>query len=1033
MKKRLSPILMSTFALLFSLSVLAQGSIRGTLRSPSGEPLLGATVTVKGTSKSVTTDAAGQFTIDAPVGSTLVVSSVGFQGREIAVTGSEINETMQVTDASLTEVVVIGYQSVRRRDLTGATSVVNAQNTQRLASRSLPEQLQGMAAGVAVRTGGAPGQEAVVNIRGLSTVFGNGNPLYVIDGTFADPNTTVNPNDVESIQVLKDASAAAIYGSRAGNGVIIITTKKGKEGPLRMAATARYSLSTVPKLYDMMDASEYVATAKQAFQNTAAALSTNFPVPTGIANYSSGVNTAWADEILRTGHLQDYNISLSGGSRNANIFISGSYLKDEGTLLGHSFDRAAFRINSEASRGRFKISENLMLSNSNRNAPQQGNFEVGNPWLDLFNHLPLLPVRDNSFINAANPGGYSLGSGDIPTFSRNPIAINDLWRVNSNFFKALGNIYVDFKILNSLSYRLNIAGETSLDHTRNLRKLGIFYWNQAEKPSSVEESRGQFLNTMLEHTLNFNQRFGDHAITAVAGLSDQTIKDEYSSGSRTDLAVYGGDYFTTINSATGALGSTGSLGKTYINSYFGRVNYNFREKYLASFTFRSDKSSLFSPKYRRGYFPSGALSWRISNEDFFNKGTVSDLKLRASYGILGLAGLGRYQYTGFLNQAPRAVFGINQTEVTGSTQARLVPGDLKWERKATANIGVDAGFMNNTLTATIDVFRSKTNDVLIEQPLAGYLGNLGGNPVVNIGTIENKGIELELGYRPRMTGNFSWNVAANVSVIRNKILALGNLGVDPATGQPRDYLQSGNTRSQVGRSIGEYFVLRTDGIFQNQGEIDKHGAQAAYAKPGDIRYQNIVSGGTNDDINDQDREFAGSPWPKFTTGVQGNLNYGDFTLNIQLYGAFGQKLYNDVVRDLDAMAYSNFRRGLSYWTPSNTATSTPRLGISYAVGGVADRGIQSNVRGNSDRWIQDGSYLRLRNLELGYTLPKSFLDRLQLTGSRIFVSGQNLFTITKYEGLDPDIIGANVNLEPGVDLGTYPASRIVSVGINIGF
>jgi TonB-linked SusC/RagA family outer membrane protein len=1012
---------------------MAQQAVRGTLRSSTGEPLSGATVTVKGTTNSVSTNAAGEFTINAPAGSTLVVSYVGYTNQEVAVTGAPLNIQLQATNQELQQVVVIGYQSVRRRDLTGATSVVNTQNTQRLASRSLPEQLQGMAAGVQVRTGGAPGQEAVVNIRGLSTVFGNGNPLYVIDGVFSDPNTTVNPNDIESIQVLKDASAAAIYGSRAGNGVIIITTKKGREGPIKIGATARYSATTVPKRYDMMNASEFVATAKQAFQNTAASTGQPFPTPAGIANYNSGVNTNWADEILRTGSIQDYNVNFSGGTRNANIFISGSYLKDEGTLLGRSFDRAALRINSEVSRGRIKVSENLMLSNSNRHAPFEGNFEVGNPWQVIFANLPILPIRGNSFVTGANPGGYGIGNSDIPTFARNPVAINDLWRVNSNFFKALGNIYVDVKILNSLNYRLNLAGETSLDHTNNVRKLGIFYWNQSEKPTSVDETRGQFLNTMIEHTLNFTERFGDHSVSAVVGLSDQTIKDEFSTASRTDLAIYGGQYFTTINSATGAYGASGNLGKTYVNSYFGRVNYNFQDKYLASFTFRSDKSSLFSPKYRRGYFPSGAVSWRISNEDFFKKGTISDLKFRASYGILGLAGLGRYQYTGFLNQAPRYVFGVNQIELPGSTQARLVPGELKWERKATANIGLDAGFMNNVLTATIDVFRSKTSDVLVQQPVPGYLGNLGGDPIVNIGDIENKGIELELGYRPRLSGDLRWNVSANVSFIRNKILALGNLGLDPVTGLPRNYISSGNTRSQVGRSLGEYFVLRTDGIFQNQDEINKHKAQSVYAKPGDIRYVNLVDGGGNDDINDQDRQFAGTPWPKFTTGLQGNLSYKEFSLNIQLYGAFGQKLYNGLLRDLDAMEYSNYRRGLSYWTAGNAGTKTPRLGVSYAINGVADRGIQQNVRADSDRWIEDGSYLRLRNVELGYTLPKSLLNTLHLSDSRIFVSGQNLFTITKYSGLDPDVVGANVNLEPGVDLGAYPASRIISVGLNIGF
>ena len=1038
MKKRIRHLALATIAILaFSLNVFAQQTLRGTLRSSTGEPLSGASVTIRGTNNSVVTNSKGEFLINAAPGSVLVITFVGYSTQEVTVSGSgTLSVELIPVNQELQQVVVIGYQTVRKRDLTGATSVVNAQNTQRLASRSLPEQLQGMAAGVNVRTGGAPGQEAVVNIRGLSTVFGSGSPLYVIDGMFSDPNTTVNPNDVESIQILKDASAAAIYGSRAANGVIIITTKKGKEGPMKISASARYSSSMVPKRYDVLTGSEYVAVNKQAYQNAGYALQAD------VANYN-GINTNWADLVLKTGSLQDYNVTLSGGGKNSSILVSGSYLKDVGTLLGHSFDRAALRINSEASRGRFKLTENLMLSNSNRRSPQQGNFEVGNPWYDIFNNLPILPVQDSKYITAANPSGYAFGSNNARTFSRNPIAIADLWKVKSNFFKILGNVYIDAKILNSLTYRFNIAGETSFDNTNTIRKIGIFYQNQSEKPSSIEDARGQYLSTLLEHTLNFNKNFNKHTVSAIIGLSDQTISDKGSLASRTNLAVYGGNYFTTINSAGGTSGASGGEGKTYISSYFGRLNYNYSDKYLASVTFRSDKSSLFSPgESRRGFFPSAAVAWRIDKENFFKANAISNLKLRASYGVLGIAGFpggnaGRYRYIGFLNQAPRAVFGSNQDLNLGATQASLVYNNLKWEEKKTANIGLDAGFLNNKFTVTIDLFRSKTEDVLIEQPIPRYLGNIGANPIVNLGAIENKGIELELGYRPSMLGNFKWNVAANLSIIRNKILALGNLGIDPETGKPREYIQSGNTRSQVGRSIGEYYVLRTNGIFQSQKEIDDHKAQALYAKPGDIRYLNLVDGGSNDDINSKDRDFAGSPFPKFTTGLQLNTSYKLISLNIQLYGSFGQKLYNDVIRDLDGMGYSNYRRGLSYWTPTNTNTKTPRLGVAYSTGQPGDpqvdRGIVSNARGNTDRWIEDGSYLRLRNLELGFQLPKSFLDRMHLNESRIYVSGQNLFTITKYKGLDPDVVGANVNLEPGVDNGNYPSSRILSVGLNIGF
>jgi TonB-dependent starch-binding outer membrane protein SusC len=593
------------------------------------------------------------------------------------------------------------------------------------------------------------------------------------------------------------------------------------------------------------------------------------------------------------------------------------------------------------------------------------------------------------------------------------------------------------RLTNWLNYRFNVGAETSFDRAQTLRKDGPWYWNQSPKPSEIGEDRAQFLSYLLEHTVNFNKRFNKHSLNGVLGFTEQTIRRDNVFGGRTGLSQYNGQYFSTITSASPSYLSNGRIEQTLINSYLGRVNYNFNDRYLATFTFRADKDSRFSPDYRTGFFPSGALAWNIHNEDFFKVKWISNLKLRGSYGELGAANLGNYQFTGFLNQGPRAVFGAGQSEQPGATQARLVASDLRWESKTTANIGLDAGMFNNKLNVVLDVFRSTSNDVLVEQPLPRYLGNLGGNPLVNIGSIRNQGIELEMSYRPGTRKDFSWDVTGNVSVIRNKILSLGSLGIDPTTGLPRDYIQSGNTRSQIGRSIGEYFVLITNGIFQSQKEIDDHRAQSKNAKPGDIRYVNTVNEGTTDDINDKDRQFAGSPWPKFTSGLQFNANFKGLTLNVQLYGVFGQKLYNDVIRDLDAMGYSNYRKDINPWSPSNTGTDFPRLGVSYATGvpgdPPVDLGIVSNVRGNTDRWIEDGSYVRMRNLEVGYMLPRSLINRISVNDARIFVSGQNLFTITKYSGIDPDVVGANINLEPGVDNGNYPSSRVITVGVNIGF
>lgn len=1002
-------------------------TVSGTVTDAKGETLPGVSITVKGTAMATQSDVNGNYRITAAPNAVLVFSYLGFTKQEINVNNqSNINVTLAASAEALDEVVVIGYQTVRKQDLTGATGVINTRNTERVVTRSVPEALQGASAGVSVRNGGAPGQEAVVNIRGLGT-FGNANPLYVIDGMFSDPNTTINPNDVESIQILKDASAAAIYGSRAGNGVIIITTKKGKIGEPKISVTSRYSISQIPKKYEMMDGAQYAATNKQAYVNVGLA------PQLGVANYDGKTNTNWADEIIGTGAVQDYNATISGGSNTSKYLISAGYFKDEGTLLARNFDRTSLRINTETTKGRFKFGENMAISTSNNSSPFQGGFAEGNPWYDAFNSVPLIPVQNNALISNNNPGGWGYGGGNINTFSRNQVAIANITNTRSNFTKIFGNAFMDFKIADWLSYRLNAGVETSFDKSKSVRKEGSWYQGQSPELSRLSENRFQFLSYLFEHTLNFNKKFNKHSINGVVGYTEQTNRSENISGDGVRIANYGGTYFTSLSATStnpGDRTSSGSSGQDLLNSYLGRLNYNYDDRYLATFTFRADKDSRFSPNFKTGFFPSGALAWRISKEDFFKINWISDLKVRGSYGVVGINTLRRYEYTPFLNQAPSYVFGVGQIVQSGVIQARIAPERLKWESKATTNLGLDASFLNSSLNLGIDIFRSVSKDVLVEVPVSQFLGNIGPPPVQNAASIQNQGIEVDLGYRPaNQTGNFKWDVAANVSVIRNKILSFGNLGIDEATGRPRDYIQSGNTRSQVGRSIGEYYVIKTDGIFQNQAEIDAHQAQAAYAKPGDIRYVNAKNVGGNDEINDADRQFVGSPWPKFTTGFQFNSSFKNFTFNMQWYGAFGQTLYNDVIRDLDSYGNSNYRKDINPWTPTNTNTKFPRLGYQFS----PDRGMESNARVNTDRWLENGSFLRLRNLELGYNIPAKIFGKAKISNARIYVSGQNLITITKYRGLDPDVVGANINLEPGVDNGNYPSSRIISFGLGFGF
>ncbi len=1015
----------STKTLEINYQVVINKTIQGKVTDSQNMPLPGVLVKLKGTAIGTATSADGTYNINIPDnGGTLVFAYIGYLSQEVQVTSqSSINISLKEDLKALEEVVVIGYQTIRKKDLTGAVSVINNSKAQDVVSRSLPEALQGLTAGVAVRNGGAPGQGAVINIRGLGT-FGNASPLYVIDGMLTDPNVTINPDDVETIQILKDASAAAIYGSRAGNGVIIITTKKGKIGEPKINFSSRYSTSKVPYTYDVMNGAQYAATNKLAYQNVGLA-----PQP-GVANYTGVVNTNWANELISSGSVQDYNVNISGGSETAKYFLGAGYFKDEGTLLARSFERTSIRINTESKKGRFTFGENLAISTNNNNQPSN----EGNPWEDAFTSLPIIPIQSDALISTSNPGGWGYGDNGFATnYSRNHVAIANITSDNANFVKVFGNAFMDVKLADWLNYKLNAGLETSFDKSKYIRKDGVWYQNQSPEVSRMSENRSQFLSYLFEHTLNFNKTFSKHSINGVVGYTEQTTSRENTNGSGINLSNYGGNYFTTLNTTSSLPGdrnSSGYLDKSLLNSYLGRLNYNYDDRYLITGTFRADKDSRFSPKYKTGYFPSIALAWRLSNEKFFKVDWINDLKLRGSYGEVGINTLDNYAYEAFLNQAPSYVFGPGQTVSPGATQVQIVSNRLKWELKRTTNFGLDAVLFDNQFNMSIDLFRSISDDVLTRLPLPAYIGNYAPDPYQNIASIQNQGLEVELGYRPKnQTGDFKWNIGANVSFIRNKVLNFGSLGLDPVTGLPRNYLQVGDTRTQVGRSIGEYYVVRTDGIFQSQAEIDAHNAQKLNAKPGDIRYVNAVNDGTNDDINEKDRQFTGTPWPKFTSGLQFTSTYKNFSLSAQLYGVYGVTLYNGVVRELDSYGNSNYRRDIDPWTPQNTDATDPRLGYLSS----PDKGITSNAKGDTDRWLDDGSYLRFRNLQLGYSVPAKVFGKAKIENAKVYVSGQNLFTLTNYKGLDPDVVGANASLEPGVDNGQYPSSRIISFGLSFGF
>lgn len=1018
--KRLPRYLASTFiTLLLCFCAFAQQTIRGTLRSPSGEPLAGATITVKGTNKSVITDASGSFVIDAAAGSTLVLSSVGFQEKEISASRTNINEVLQITDAALNEVVVIGYQSVKKKDLTGAAAVINQANANRVSAASVGESIQGLAPGVTVRNGGAPGQNSVIEIRGVAS-FRNSDPLYVIDGMIADANSTINTNDVESIQILKDASAAAIYGSRAANGVVIITTKKGKEGPAKISFSAKYGVQQIPKRWDVMNNTEFAAMQKLQYQNSGVTP----PVSVG-SQFDPSVNTDWQDAIYRTGNTQDYNLGISGGSKTSTYLISGSYYKNQGVLIGNSFERASLRINSEFKKGRLTVGENLVISNNYGQNPGGG----VNAFYEAPQMLPIIAIQGNQYKSIpSNPAGWGMGTNNAPTYASNYVAVNALDKRRYNYAKLVGNVYADFKFTNWLSYRFNAGAEVSFDNNKELRDTGIWRFTNQPPATSTYEDRQRFLSVLFEHTLNFNKVFGLHNINGVIGYSQQEVRRDIISASRTGLQTYGGETFTTIDASLGTPSAGGGTPDLYrIRGYLGRLNYTYNDKYLLTVSGRIDQDSRFGKSYRTGYFPAGAIAWRISKEKFFNVSWISDLKLRASNGKLGINTLGSWEYLGLLNSAPRAIYGQAQTPVTGQYQAQITNPDLRWEKRIEKNVGFDASLFNNKISITAEAYNSLSKDVLLNLPLAFYLGNLGGNPSVNAGSIRNTGVEIAATYR-HDNHPFKWDVSINATTIRNKVESVGNQGAGI------DYIEPAADvtfiRSQIGHPMDAWYVIQTNGIFQSQAEVNSYTNKNGkiiqpQAKPGDIRY---VDENGDGQINNDDRAFVGSPWPTLQTGAQFNASYRQFTLNIQLVGVFGYKIFNDVRRVLDSYQLTNFRTDVDPWSTSNTGGSDPRLAVDIP----SDPSVSANNMRQTSRWLENGSYLRLRNIEIGYTFSQNFLTKVDIKSARFYVSGQNLLTLTKYAGLDPDVVGSGI-LQRGIDAGNWPSSRLISAGIQCEF
>ncbi|HVS95570.1 MAG TPA: SusC/RagA family TonB-linked outer membrane protein, partial [Puia sp.] len=621
--------------------------VTGKITNAKGESLAGVTVQEQGTNNATTSRDDGTFTINVTsADATLVFSYVGYQQQQVQLKGeTNLNITLTAETSNLNEAIVIGYQTVRRKDLTGATGVVNMTDAGRITASTVGETLQGLVPGVTVRNPGNPGANPIVEIRGVGS-FSSSDPLYVVDGMLTNENPVINPDDVASIQILKDASASAIYGSRAGNGVIIITTKRGKNGPAKFSVSAKYGSQMLPKKWNVMDASGYLKTTQTEYSNSQVAL------PAGVAAQIANptINTDWQDAIIRTGNDQDYNLGISGGSTTSSYLISGSYYRNQGVLIGNDFQRPSLRINTETHRGRFSFGENLMLSTSMSNYPGGGI----NAFYEAPTMPPIIAVKGQQYTTIpSDPAGWGFGTNDVPTFANNYVAVANLDKIYATDSRIVGNAYAEFKFTDWLSYRFNAGAEVSFYYNREVRDTGIWRYENQPPATSVAETRQTYTNFLMEHTLNFNRSFGLHSISAVVGFSRTIDKTDFTTAAATGLVSTGNSIYTTLTTAQGAASVGGGTNVDWRqHGYLGRINYTYNDKYLLTLTGRIDEDSRFGPDKRTGYFPSAAAGWRISKEQFFNVAWIDDLKIRGSYGQLGISSaldnLGSFPYLAVL-------------------------------------------------------------------------------------------------------------------------------------------------------------------------------------------------------------------------------------------------------------------------------------------------------------------------------------------------------------------------------------------------
>lgn len=997
MYRKLSVLVLSV---LVSVSAFAQSRTQGIVRDESGEPLAGVAVytQIDGKTISALTDADGKFSIDVPSSAALTFSSMGLETVELSATPM-MEVVLKQNRTVLDESVVIGYGTVKKKDLLGSVSTVREQSLQDRTSGGVVQSMQGLVSGVNITTSGTPGSGASIKIRGIGSFTGN-SPLFIVDGSYGGSELGLNVEDIESIQVLKDASSAAIYGSRAASGVVIITTKKGKSGDLKVKFDGGVQVYWLPR-YDLMDAETYKKFDDKAYEN---AILSGVSGVKGLQNHYDG-NTDWQGEMLSTALIQNYNVSLSGGGKNVTYYTSINYKDDSGAMKYTGFKQVGFRVNTSGKKGIFEYGENFFFTKSwTQNL-------TGNPWANFIAMPPTIPVYDPE-----HRGGWGYGDPDrANTYALNPVAQNEILHSSTGQQYLYGDVFGKVDIVpNILNAKLNFSYKNYFGETSTLRKKGNWTMGQGDDAAYISYSTSKHDKILIEPTLNYAQKIGKNDISAVAGFSYDSFHEEYRGETKLDPLVIGDTYITSFNSATGTQTCTGSYIKHLLMSYFARVNYSFDDRYLIQLTGRRDGTSRLPKNTRWANFGSASLGWRISNEKFFNVGWIDDLKIRANIGTLGNTNIGAWDYQATINTAPRAIMNGDDL-VLGMTQSNLTNNDLVWERKTTANVGVDFAALGTRLTASAEYYYSKSSDLLLSLPVLMTTGNEGGAPTVNAGSLQNTGIELEVGWHDTI-GNFSYAVNANLSTCWNKVLDLGY-------GQTVYYTSF--AKSEIGKPLGMWYLYKTRGIFQSSADVKNHtNAEGVViqpdAKPGDIIYDDYNGDGQ---ISSEDRQIVGSPWAKLYAGLNLSFAWKGLELNISGYGRFGQMVYNGArATAADFSTNQNNFNDYRPWTVDNPSTTTPR----------SIYGDTRNSRTDQDRWLENGSFFRFSDITLGYSLPPSLLRKAKIEAVRFSIVGKNLVTLTKYSGLDPEFADSGI-YTIGYDGCSFPNPRSVQFAVSFTF